>query len=342
MNSYLTPKQKSELLEAHRKERESRFSDRIKAILYLERGFDYQEVSELLLCSERSIRRYEELYFEGGLQALLSDSRGGSSGKLTEEQKEQLKATLRETTYRRAKDIKRHIKRVFDVDYSISGVHHLLGELGFVYKKPKVSLMKASPERQAEFLEKIEDIQDVMGDNDKLYHVDGAHFQFTTEVSYGWIEKGIAKLLPAQTGRKRVNVHGALDLDTDQVIARQESTLNAESFIRLLEDLEKANPAAAKIHVVLDNASYHRNKKVKLFLKNSRIQLHFLPPYSPNLNLIERVWGFAKRTLIYNQYFDDYEQFAESILYFLKNMHLNFKTELTTLLEHNFQMPVTV
>lgn len=302
---------------------------------------DYQEVADLLLCSERSIRRYEELYFEGGLQALLSDKRGGSSGKLSEEQKEQLKATLKETIFRRAKDIKRHIKRTFDVDYSISGVHHLLGELGFVYKKPKVSLMKASPEKQAKFLENIEEIQDSMGDNDKLYHTDGAHFQFTTEVSYGWIEKGKDKLLPAQTGRKRVNVHGALDLETDQVIAREESTLNAESFIRLLQDLEQANPAAAKIHVVLDNASYHRNKKVKKFLKTSRIRLHFLPPYSPNLNLIERIWGFTKRTLIYNQYFDDYEEFSESIIHFLRNMHLNFKEELISLLEQNFQVPMT-
>ena len=340
MSSYLTSDQEKELHKAHDRERESRYSDRIKAILYLHRGMDYEEVGELLLCHTRSIRRYEQLYLDGGLEALLSDRRGGSSGKLNEEQKLELKAHLRGKVYRRSKEIKEHIKPEYGVEYSISGVHCLLAQLGFVYKKPKVSLAKANPEKQEEFLDKIEDIQEGMSAGEKLYHVDGVHFQFATEVSFGWIERGTTKELPAHPGRRRVNVHGALDIETDQIIALCEETLNADSFIRFLKELESINPEAARIHIVLDNARYHRNKKVKEYLQQSRIELHFLPPYSPNLNLIERVWGFTKRTLIYNQYFDDYHQFKESIIHFLKSLHLHYRDEMLTLLEHNFHIPL--
>jgi len=78
MTEYLSSHQLKELKEAHRLERDTRYSDRIRAILYLSMGMGYGEVAEILFCDERSIRRYEERYFRGGLECLLGDGRGGS------------------------------------------------------------------------------------------------------------------------------------------------------------------------------------------------------------------------------------------------------------------------
>ena len=103
MTAYLTPSQLKELKEAQRLERETRYSDRIRAILYLSMGMNYEEVAEILFCEQRSIRRYEERYFEGGLECLLGDDRGGSNSKLSETQVEMLRGELKKKVYRTTK-----------------------------------------------------------------------------------------------------------------------------------------------------------------------------------------------------------------------------------------------
>jgi len=87
-----------------------------------------------------------------------------------------------------------------------------------------------------------------------MYYVDGVHPQYSTEVTYGWIEKGTDVEFTAQTGRKRVNINGAPDSETHEIIVDEQPTLKAETFIKLLERLEEKNRFAERIFVVLDNA----------------------------------------------------------------------------------------
>ena len=83
------------------------------------------------------------------------------------------------------------------------------------------------------------------------------------------------------------------------------------------------------------NARYYRNRLVSEFLKTSKIQILFLPPYSPNLNLIERLWRPLKKIVLYNQYYEKFTDFRSAILNFFKNIK-HYKTELQSLMTLKF------
>jgi transposase len=96
----------------------------------------------------------------------------------------------------------------------------------------------------------------------------------------------------------------------------EDTTLNAGSTIRFFQKIEEAYLGKKKIHVFCDNASYYRNKAVLQHLETSKIILHFLPPYSPNLNPIERLWKWMKERVIYNTYYEYFDDFREAVLGF--------------------------
>jgi len=80
-------------------------------------------------------------------------------------------------------------------------------------------------------------------------------------------------------------------------VIRYEETVNADAAISLFKALEEKHPASKAIHVICDNARYYRSKKVQEFLKTSRVTILFLPPYSPNLNVIERCWKYYENPI---------------------------------------------
>jgi transposase len=82
------------------------------------------------------------------------------------------------------------------------------------------------------------------------------------------------------------------------------------------QKIEEAYPNKNKVHVFCDNAPYYRNKSVRKYLETSKIVLHHLPPYSPNLNPIERLWKWLKERVIYNSYYEDFEEFRDAIMGF--------------------------
>lgn len=96
--------------------------------------------------------------------------------------------------------------------------------------------------------------------------------------------------------------------------------LNAEATIRFFRKLEANQQDKSQIHVFCDNARYYRNKDVTKYLQTSRIKLHFLPPYSPNLNPIERLWKWMKETVVYNTYYEEFEEFREAIFGFFETL----------------------
>jgi transposase len=338
MTLKLTNKQRSELLSAHRREKELRYGDRIKSIVCLDNGMSYQEVADLLLCSDKSIRNYEMRYVSGGLEALLRDDYQGKSSSLSSIDEEHLKSHLRSKLYQSAKEIKEFIKKTYKISYSLSGTHLLLERLGFVYKKPKIVPSKGDPKKQRDFIEEYEDIRDEQGDFDKVYFVDASHPQFNTVAGYGWIEKGTDVEIPAHTGRQRLNLNGALDIDTHETVVLPADSINAVAAIALFQLLEQMNPFACVIWVVLDNARYYRNKEVDAYLKTSRVKVLFLPPYSPNLNLIERVWKFFKREVLHNKYYEGFSDFKNAALAFFHDMHNTHRNALNSLLEENFHI----
>jgi transposase len=105
----------------------------------------------------------------------------------------------------------------------------------------------------------------------------------------------------------------------------------------LFEQIEAAYPKAATITVFCDNARYYRSRAVREYLQTSRIKLVFLPPYAPNLNLIERLWKFFKKKTLYNRYFATFAEFKVACEDFFAHP-ARYHRELRSLLTENFQI----
>ena len=243
-------------------------------------------------------------------------------------------------TYSSAAAIVEYVKQTYAIEYSNSGMVQLLERLGFVYKKTKLVPGKADPEQQLEFLDEYRRLKEEMGQDDKILFMDGVHPQHNPVSSYAWILQGQEKEIPTNTGRKRINVNGAVEIENFDTIAREDERINAQSTIELLKQIEEAYPAAPSIYIIADNARYYRAQIVSEFLKTSRIQFKFLPPYSPNLNLIERLWKFLKKKVINNCYYESYDIFRKTVMEFLENTAIH-RDELATLLTENFEITGT-
>jgi transposase len=339
MGIFLTNKQRKELECAHREESSSRYADRIKTILLLDSGWEVQKIAEALLIDTNTVRHYKKLYEYGGVEKLCSDNYLGRQPSLSVEEEDLIREELRRKIYLCTTEVIAYVKESFGIEYSQSGMTSLLHRLGFSYKKPNLVPGKANEEDQILFLEELERLKSAKKPEDKILYVDGVHPQHNSVESYGWLPKGEETKLKSNTGRQRTNLSGTLDAETHEVYVQEYVTLNAETTIDFFNFLESKNLEAEIIYLILDNAGYYKGEKIREYLKTSRIKLVFLPPYAPNLNLIERLWKFFKKKVLYNQYYKTYSEFRDSCLNFFKKSNLRkFKKELDSLLTDNFQI----
>ncbi|MDC0358893.1 IS630 family transposase, partial [Oligoflexia bacterium] len=337
MERFLSKKERKDLRRQHRRESERRYADRIKALLLWDKGWTLEEISEALLLDESTIRRYRRFYESDGMDRLLDDDWGGSERRLSEEEERELVAHLDEHLCSTTSEVSEYIIERFGVEYSVRGVRHVLSRLGFVYKKTKAVPGKADAKKQQAFVKRYRQLKAKKDAQDPIYFVDGTHPVHNSQPANGWILRGKAKQIQSNTGRKRVNLNGALNVETLRVIVREDPSVNAQSTVSLLKQLEKLHPKAKKIYVILDNARYYRSVLVRKHVQNSKIKLLFLPPYAPNLNLIERLWKFFKKKVLANRYYESFLEFQEACRHFFKTLP-RLTDELKTLLVDNFQI----
>jgi len=337
MQNFLSPSEQMILKEAHRAAREKRHADKIKTILLLNKGLSYEEIAENLLLDDSTPRRYYKIWERKGLDGLVENHYEGRSPNLTEEQCAELKEHLDQVIYPNAKAIVAYIAKTFGVNYTPEGLVHLLHGLGFVYKKTKPVPGKADPEKQKAFIETYHQLKEQKGPNDRIYFMDGTHPNHNAMPAYGWIAKGVTKEIPTNTARQKINLNGAIDISDFDLVIREDPTLNAQSTIALFRQIEAKNPLAEAIYVIADNAPYYRSKLIREHLQDSKIKIVFLPSYSPNLNLIERLWKFFHKTVQYNQYYSTFDRFKEVSLNFFANIK-NYQKDLRSLLTENFQI----
>jgi len=145
--------------------------------------------------------------------------------------------------------------------------------------------------------------------------------------------------LKTNTGRKRVTINGALELESKDILIQEDKVLNAENTIKFFKKIERKYQNSTEIHLVLDNAGYYKGEKIRKFLETSKITLNYLPPYAPNLNLIERVWKFFKKKVLANRYYESFLEFRDACLNFFKiRSWRSHRAELESLLVDNFQI----
>lgn len=143
--------------------------------------------------------------------------------------------------------------------------------------------------------------------------------------------------IQAPAGRQRFNVLAALDAISHQLVTVTNDTyINAHSVCQLMQKLRLLTPALP-IVLILDNARYQKCARVWMMARDLKIELLYLPPYSPNLNLIERLWKFVKKRCLYSIYYADFDAFSTAISTCLDHTHDTYKGELDSLLTLNFQ-----
>jgi transposase len=333
----LSAEQLAELRAAHRRTRDQREADRIKAVVSLASGWPAEQVAAVLLIDPNTVRNYFRRYREGGLPGLLQMAYQGSDCALSDTQLVALDTHVQTHLYLTAKDVAAWVEEEFGVAYTASGMTALLHRLGFVYKKPKLVPGKADPQAQEAFLAEYEKLKQDKGENDVICFMDAVHPQHNPVLGYGWIKRGEDHKVKSNTGRRRVNINGAIDLERLEPVTRFDETIDATSTIALFQQLEQVYAVATWIYVICDNARYYRAKAVEAYIKDSRIKLVFLPPYAPNLNLIERLWKLFKKKVLYNEYYESFSEFRKACEDFFSNPGA-YQGELRSLLTENFEI----
>jgi len=335
MKDFLQPEEVDVLEEAHRAAQQKRAADRIKTILLLNEGYSYETIAHILRFDDTTVRGYYQEYKKEGIDGLLEDHYQGSYGFLSADEEAKLTAHLRTHTYQTVKAIVSYVWTTYGRHYSIEGMTHLLHRLGFVYKKTKVIPGKLNREKQEAFKQTYAQLKETKGTNDRIYFLDACHPHHNNRPFYGWIVKGEEKAIKTNSGRERMNLNGALSLEDMQITVLSEPTINRHAQMRLLLTLEEKQPDG-EIHIIVDNASYNYHYELQLFLQDhKRIHMHYLPAYSPNLNIIERLWRFFHEKM-QNNYFERFAEFEQAVLTFFQDIN-QYNDELKTLLTDSFQ-----
>lgn len=331
MYKFLTKKQRQELLDELSIERSKRYADRIRVILLLDDNKTYKSISEYLFLDEGSIANYRKRYIDGGLEGLILDEYCTKRTRLNDFEELQLTSELEAKIFTSTKEVVSYIDKNFKVKFSISGCNNLLHRLGFSFKKAKGVPGKAKINDQECFIEKY----NLLKKKGKVYFGDATHPLHNTILSSGWIKRGQEKEVFTNSGRNRVNIFGAISISELDVVTRSYDTINQFSVCDFLKALREKNPNGEKLYFILDRGPSNKALSVRELAKELNIEIVFLPPYSPNLNPIERLWKFFKKKVLYNQYYEKFKDFKSICATFFRGIR-KYKSELETLITDNF------
>ena len=319
---FLTEEDRSKLIALARDgSAASRVTRRANALVLLDDGWSCQEVADAFLLNDDTIRGWHKLFKQRGIEGLTSFDMGGSASFLSPAQEDALKVFVGATLPRSTRPVGAFIEQEFGLVYeSRSGLIALLHRLGLAYHKPNVIARKLDVAKQKAFIESYEKLLNSLGDNEAVLFADAVHPTHAARPVGCWAPKQDKLAIEQTSGRQRINIHGAVDLETGQTRMIEVETVDAASTITLLEAIEAFYPILALIHVFLDNARYHHAKLVQEWLSRPgcRIKLHFIPPYCPHLNPIERLWGVMHRNVTHNKTYATCAQFADATLGFLR------------------------
>ena len=299
---------------------EHRLARRANALILLDRGLSCVDVAAVLLLDGDTIRGWHSRYKEAGLKSLAEFGYRGSAPRLTDAQQDRLRAWITETLPRTTREVGAWIEAEFGIVYdSRSGLVKLLHRLGMEHHRPQEIARKLDPAKQVAFIAFYTTLLKQMQADDVVLFGDAVHPLHEVRPVGCWAPAGTALAVQQTSGRDRLNVHGAIDLETGRTCMLETASVDAISTIRLLIAISTAYPNKRSIHVFLDNARYHHAKLVQAWLAEPgcRIRLHFIPTYCPHLNPIERLWGEMHKNVTHNRCHERFADFKDAVLTFL-------------------------
>lgn len=403
MKITLSDEQKATLEQQHKTERDSRVCDRIKAVLLSAEGWSQKRISQALRIHPTTVWVHLNDYLN---EEKLKPCSGGSSSKLNEAETEALIAHLENNTYPSTKEIIQHVQDNYGVSYSQQGMHDWLWHHKFSYKKPKGTPAKFKQALQESFIAYYAQLKASLSSEEMLFFMDSVHPTQETKITYGWIRTGVEKLIATVASRKRINITGAIELESMSLTSKEYETIDGRATVDFLKSLEADYPNASKIHIIADGGGAHTSHEVQLFLcqpnatnrhcleekygiklppntviltkkmkadlelvmkkeplwfenhailkeekitacrllvslkappPHPKLVMHILPPYSPNLNPIERVWKVMNEHVRNNKVFDSFSEFKTAISRFFSTTWGSISSSLPSRINDNFQ-----
>jgi transposase len=307
------------------------------SVLLLEENMDLASISRVVGVSERQVRNYRSAYAARGSAALTEHTPYKPVSEL-KTYEDIIRESLVSSPVATAAEAGQRIEELTGVKRSPTQVRKFMHGLGLKPLKVASIPAKADPEVQADFLETALEprIKEAEKGERTLLYVDAAHFVWQLYLGVLWCITRI--FIPAASGRTRINVLGAYDpIQNELIKIVNRGYINSETVMELLEKI-RAVYSDSKITVVLDNARYQRCKVVMEKAAALGIELLYLPTYSPNLNLIERLWRFVKKDCLYSKYYQAANEFESAILNSLKSINTTNKHKLESLMTLKFQL----
>lgn len=311
---------------------------KLSVLVMLDEGESFERIAVILGISQGTVRNCRHKYEADGLPKYLDRHYVPYTGRLSNEALAAVEAEVSSGLYTTSLQLVDYIERAFGQKYSQSAARAILHKLGFVHKKTSEVPSKFDEAQQDGFLEQLKPFLNEIGENEAVFFTDAVHPQHNTRSSYAWVKKGQEKAIPTNTGRRRINLNGAMNAHNPQeTIIVEADTINAQSTIQLYDKVQQMNLDKHTIFMICDNARYYYNAELKAWLDNNpRIVQIFLPPYSPNLNLIERLWKLLRKKVINTVYYPHFKDFRTAVLRFFEHIE-QYNTELKSLISFNFQ-----
>ncbi len=339
MKGQLTTAERQQLRQLQKQRRDDEGYVKVTVVLLLDGGWPVGSVAEALGLDEATLYRYVRAFTDLGLVKYLPHERPGYWGLLSSTQLANLCHEVNTALYTDVQTIHAWVAETYQVSYSVSGLTALLHRLGFTYKLPTPVPCQADADEQEGFLQELAVLEaHVERGEAVLYYADAAHPSHNTRCTRAWCQVGKERPLLTVSGRERVNLNAVLNAyDPTQVLLDETSCVNAQSTRRLYEQLLAAHPNQQRIYVVCDNARYYKNKELRQWLADKPIVQVFLPPYSPNLNLIERLWKCLRQKIINTRFYRTKGEFRQAVLSFFTRLP-EFGQDLASLLTRKFHI----
>jgi transposase len=334
----LSPQQRKAISDRRRHAQDRRIYQRLSAVLWSDDGRTREEIAELAGVSTRQVGQWFRIFRNKGLDQLCTLHYQGDPGRLGPAQVGRLKREIAQGVFHNAEQVRTWIEATFGVTYSATGVKDLLRRIGASFHKASGFFWKADVEEQKRFVRKYRRHKRESGPETRRYFVDACHPVWGVGLLYScWLLVGQRFYVGVGNGRKRLNILGAYSPDDHDYVDLRltKENITGEQFVKLLEALLAKPPDTERFLLYLDNARYSSKPCVKEWLARHRqFRLVPLPAYSPNLNLIERLWKFLRKKAL-SRWHVTFEGMQAAVAEVLDRLS-EYRDELATLMTERF------
>lgn len=293
-------------------------------------------IAAIVGCSRNFVDNLIHVYNNGGIDSVLRTAPIPGRPARLKAHMDEISRRLESGVPRSAAEAAHIIRDVSGISFCLTWTRKIMHRCGFRFIKTQPIPGKACPEKQKEWISALQPIMDEAKEGKrKLYFMDAVHFTLEAFTCHVWCKEPL--YLKTGAGRNRFNLIGCVDPFSHDIIQSHSMVyVDADQTKAFLEKVRRES-GDSPVSIVLDNARYQHCQAVKDKAAELGISLIFLPPYSPNLNIIERLWKYTRRHVLAGKYFDSPAKFHDALRHFFEVDYINHKPCLSSLLTLNFQ-----